>query len=266
MSTTYTPVLGLPKHDPGDPFDITLINDMADLTDAAVKRALAGRAAHNLLDNSDFVSAYNQRGAASYTGTVYGIDRWYGRAAAQTVMPRSADVTVTATGGAYVGIKQKIPDLARYAGQTVTFACSVFATAAPRLRFADASDAELAGVRGSASRQQTLILTYAIPDDATTESVIPTILLETAASGDYMRLYWAALYVGAYTADTLPEYLPKGTAVEMMECQRYYHIYASQAARPAHGLDCCPPMRLGAPTQGTVSIDGVAHYYNSADL
>ena len=36
-----------------------------------------------------------------------------------------------------------------------------------------------------------------------------------------MRIVWAALYEGAYTADALPAYQPKGYAAELAECQRY---------------------------------------------
>lgn len=35
-------------------------------------------------------------------------------------------------------------------------------------------------------------------------------------------LKWAALYEGEYTAETLPEYHPKGYAAELAECRRYY--------------------------------------------
>lgn len=35
---------------------------------------------------------------------------------------------------------------------------------------------------------------------------------------------WAALYEGAYTVDTLPEYQCKGYAAELAECQQYYQI------------------------------------------
>jgi hypothetical protein len=34
-----------------------------------------------------------------------------------------------------------------------------------------------------------------------------------------------ALYEGAYTAETLPEYRPKGYGVELIECRRYYQRY-----------------------------------------
>lgn len=35
-------------------------------------------------------------------------------------------------------------------------------------------------------------------------------------------LKWAALYEGEYTAETLPEYHPKGYGAELLECQRYF--------------------------------------------
>lgn len=40
----------------------------------------------------------------------------------------------------------------------------------------------------------------------------------------FPQIAWAALYEGAYTADTLPPYQPKGYAVELAECQRYYQV------------------------------------------
>lgn len=181
-----------------------------------------GRAAKNWLDNSDMTNAINQRGASSYTGQVYGIDRWYGRAVAQTVDVRSTDVTVTATGTSYVGIKQKVDGMPRLAGKTVTFAARLYANVVPELVLFDSSEQSLAVKLGTAGATQTLILTYAVPTDATADSVVPTILIRTSASGDYMRIVWAALYEGAYTADTLPAYQPKGYAAELAECQRYY--------------------------------------------
>ena len=35
-------------------------------------------------------------------------------------------------------------------------------------------------------------------------------------------LKWAALYEGSYTAETMPEYQPKGYGAELAECQRYF--------------------------------------------
>lgn len=40
-----------------------------------------------------------------------------------------------------------------------------------------------------------------------------------------LDLYWAALYEGSYTEDTLPPYVPKGYAAELAECMRYYQKF-----------------------------------------
>ena len=44
---------------------------------------------------------------------------------------------------------------------------------------------------------------------------------------------WAALYDGEYAADNLPPYVPKGYAVELAECQRYYREYEEIAIIPS---------------------------------
>ena len=106
--------------------------------------------------------------------------------------------------------------------------------------------------------------TFTVPDgaDAVELRFYPS-YTDNGGTGD---IFWAALYEGTYTADTLPPYVPKGYAAEMMECQRYYHLYATSTARPSNGLDCCPPMRISGVTQGTTTVDGETRYYNSADL
>jgi hypothetical protein len=42
-----------------------------------------------------------------------------------------------------------------------------------------------------------------------------------------------ALYEGEYTAETLPEYQPKGYGVELAECQRYFREYEEIAIIPS---------------------------------
>ena len=191
---------------------------------------IAGQGAHNLLDNSDFRNPVNQRGAITYEGAGYGIDRWKCRVVLQTMEVRSSDITITATGGSYAGILQKVENMSKLAGKTVTFAAKIYSNVAPELVFFDASGQTLALKIGITGATQTIILTYDVPSDATADSVVPTILLRTSASGDYMRIYWAALYEGAYTVDTLPAYVPKGYAAELAECQRYYQFIPEQTS------------------------------------
>lgn len=44
--------------------------------------------------------------------------------------------------------------------------------------------------------------------------------------GTTRELVWAALYEGEYTAETLPEYQPKGYGAELAECKRYYQKFS----------------------------------------
>ena len=74
-----------------------------------------------------------------------------------------------------------------------------------------------------------------------------------------IRTIWAALYEGEYTAETLPEYQPKGYGAELAECQRYYQI---RSANNIAAVDMRPTMRLSSPTITSVS----GGYAYSADL
>jgi len=58
-------------------------------------------------------------------------------------------------------------------------------------------------------------------------------------------------------------------AVQLAKCQRYYQLYSDAEARPNSPIDCRPVMRTPTGerlTQGTIVIDGVTYYYNSAEL
>ena len=48
-------------------------------------------------------------------------------------------------------------------------------------------------------------------------------------------IQWAALYENEYTAETLPEYQPKGYGAELVECQRYFIRYGGSYAFIAVG-------------------------------
>ena len=58
-------------------------------------------------------------------------------------------------------------------------------------------------------------------------------------------------------------------STELLKCQRYYQIYSSAENRPNSYIDCRPVMRKpddGEITQGTIQINDVTYYYNSAEL
>ncbi|MGN0763281.1 MAG: hypothetical protein ACI4MK_07825, partial [Aristaeellaceae bacterium] len=155
----------------------------------------------NLLDNGYFRNPVNQRGKSSYSGAVYGIDRW-----------RSwKDGSAIAIGDGYITLSgdvhhaQYIDQGVFVSGKSYTFACMK-------------TDGTITAVS----------VTYPMSEERLVEGECAVFLREGELSyvaiygaGDYV---WAALYEGAYTADTLPPYVPKGYAAELAECKRYYNI------------------------------------------
>lgn len=176
--------------------------DNLNYIEAGLEAISANARAYNLLDNSDFKNPVNQRGATSYTGTgsskVYTIDRW---ATWQNV---TNGVQITSDGillADNVELAQYVPLEYFKTGKTYTFAAMK-------------------------SNKEVVILTATYGSSAENDSI------SAAWEGAYGVGYgfflksgtyeWAALYEGEYTADTLPEYIPKGYTAELMECKRYY--------------------------------------------
>lgn len=55
------------------------------------------------------------------------------------------------------------------------------------------------------------------------------------------------------------------SGIELLKCQRYYQVFATQALRPSKALDFRPKMRID-PALGTINIGGVTHYTADANL
>ncbi len=228
---------------------------------------------HNLLDNSYFPNPINQRGQSSYSGQGYGIDRWYGRILAMTTQVRGADVTITATGTSFAGIRQKIENISDYAGKTVTFAVNLYCSVLPEIALQDASGTSIARKVGTGKENQILCVSCEVPADATPDSFVPTIMVRASAAGDYARLYWAAVYEGAYTAENLPPYQYKGYAAELAECQRYFRRTNAESTYATIGLGIARSatnawinvprkrMRIGKPS---ITVTGALKLYTGA--
>lgn len=146
----------------------------------------------NLLDNSDFRNPVNQRGASSYTGNVYTIDRWAlwwdGTTNGKLTIN---DDGITVTQWLFQNLENVDPD------KEYTFAVST---------------------------ANGLHVVSGKPSEAATDGVISLLVNGYVQVNVHNggKLYWAALYEGAYTADTLPPYVPKGYGAELTECRRYY--------------------------------------------
>lgn len=209
----------------------------------------------NLLYNSDFGNPVNQRGQTSLTGvsSTYFIDRWV---TGENTTVRLENKLMYITGPLYQHIV-----FTNVSGKTLTFAVCDADGNVSVCTFSVPVEFEGWKTLGSTETD------YGYLNVFTTDVMAdPQRVAFGFAANAEKAFKWAALYEGSYTAETLPPYVPKGYAAELAECQRYYHLYATSAARPSNGLDCCPPMRISGVTQGTTMVGGETRYYNSADL
>lgn len=210
MATTYTPLLELPKHDPTGPFDITKINEGFDLIDAGMAKAYRGKAANSILDNGDFLPGYvvNQREQTTYTGDwVYSIDRWMINAANGEISLLDNGIAISVNEGQNVRLVQRIPFKIVNPAKAYTIAYKrddgTICCGSGLVNNCTFSDGGIRFAQFTTGIDQEF---YYLIIDCYGGTVIE----------------WVALYEGAYTADTLPEYQHKGYAVELAECQRYH--------------------------------------------
>ena len=204
----------------------------------------------NLLDNSDFTNPVNQRGATSYTGMGYTIDRWTIRNSKMPVTLGQNGLTISnnRSDNTEGYIEQVLPDnvinSTDHAGKSYTIAakvngivyCSTGTIPNSTTIHVDSAN--------------TIMLVYS---NNAGKWVMRFIVKQ---SGKQMTIAWAALYEGGYTADTLPPYVPKGYAQELAECQRYFQIYNntyhSEGMGYAYTSSVC---RFIIPTPQTLRID-----------
>ena len=168
----------------------------------------------NLLINPNF--AINQRGQTSYTGAVYGVDRWQGQTSDATVTTTDNGIRIA---GQYKGIWQKIET--NLSGQTVTASCKLSAINSGdggilRIYYRTANawnfdqEVQITAV-GIAT------LTVTIPNDALNVAVF----IGTKGGSDVV-FDWAKLEVGSVAT----EFSPPSIAEELPKCQRYYQRFS----------------------------------------
>ena len=175
----------------------------------------------NLLDNSDFRNPVNQRGATSYRGTSYTIDRWWMQ---------------TDTGTASIG------DNGLTLATNDSTSCKI-------VQYVEKLDINKVYTFVIKDTSENVYLIHSVPNGRNEEktsfgSMIAntTNINDKNASafsisldlGTTITLAWAALYEGSYTADTLPPYVPKGYAAELAECRRYFVVLSGNLIGIAH--------------------------------
>jgi hypothetical protein len=100
-----------------------------------------------------------------------------------------------------------------------------------------------------------LVHTFSIPEG--TESFYVGLQARTSPE---ILCEWMALYEGEYTAETLPEYQPKGYAAELQECRRYYLSFGDMQFRstmsenPIHNVTITFPVTMIATPSVTAEV------------
>lgn len=183
----------------------------------------------NLLDNSDFRNPVNQRGATTYTAAGYTIDRWIA-SAAQPVSLTADGIKLDGTNSAIV-LRQRFSSLQ---DGVYTIAVKANGHVAVRQYRKSGTTYTKEYENDSYSGGYITMLNNAYPE-----------VQVRANAGSVVTVEWAALYPGAYTAETLPAYVPKGYAAELLECQRYYRQYSTIQF----------PITFSSESYGRVAID-----------
>ena len=169
-------------------------------------------AAVNLLDNSDFSNPVNQRGKTAYELNGYTVDRWFSNAS-------SLEVTL---GGGAVSLYNETTNNTLMFYQRLGVALSTEKKYTMAVKLADGSvhtavvpglSANTTGEKGAVGDLGQLYLW----NNGTWHAFVIGIHARKT-----LPIVWAALYEGEYTADNLPDYRPKGYAVELLVCRRYY--------------------------------------------
>lgn len=165
--------------------------------------------AYNLLDNSDFSNPVDQRGKSTYIGEAgYTIDRW--KTTNKLNVARLSDcieLTCTSTTAAN-GFTQPFevpPD----AGTPLTLAVM---------------EADGTLNVGSIEMPSSGNVTAFQSNSGLTGRVYTDRVSLLVDIGKSVYIKWAALYVGEYTAETLPNYRPKGYTAELAACQRCFRV------------------------------------------
>ena len=192
-------------------------------TDSAVKKA----APRNRLDNSDFTNPVNQRGQTSYANTGYTIDRWRVNAGKYKVEIVSGGIKLTNNDTERRYLEQIInrPDLI---GKTLTV---VVEHTDGTVRFGTAK------VHDNASTSANVAYTFGTNSyvGVVNWNGTPAVWI-ALGSTESTTIKNIAIYEGEYTAETLPEYQPKGYGAELAECQRYYYQSWTGATIGANGI------------------------------
>lgn len=226
-----------------------------------------GHSNPSFLDNGFFIDPVNQRKQTNYTTAGYSIDRWRFNPAGGSLTLSDGGIVLAGGGAADPTILEQPIELDRLRGKIITFSVLAGAkTGGAYLSQSGISDTHQENI----PIQPNTVTTYTLPVDSTSEiglfriwTSLSSSLKLIAAKGEVGPIQTlAAPGVDGIFALTDPD---PGRQEILARCQRYFRVYRTESARPAYAEDCSPVMRTD-PVQGTLTINGVTYYTNSADL
>lgn len=167
----------------------------------------------NLLINPDF--KINQRGQTSYSGAVYGWDRWKAQVELTTVNTQTGIISCS-TGSRF--LEQKIEDYESLRGKTLTatFAYKdlVFSGVSFYLQIHDGVN--YINSTFTTAPSGVITMTFTVAENATKLSVY---LVREDNTEISVKPLWAKLEVGSVATP----FIPPVTSEELPKCQRYYY-------------------------------------------
>lgn len=201
----------------------------------AVEDSLATYVRPNLLDNWYFGPGFpiNQRGASSYTGTGYGIDRWKTNFSGDTISINTNRVRVAVASTSYGWhLYQVVTGASALVGMTIT-ASFIFSAVSgdylkPVVSFRDSSDSEISALVVSGNITAGLVTLSGTVPTGTVKIRAGMFASTGIASGTYVDIVAAKLEIGAtqtlahlastaWVLNEIPDYQQ-----ELAKCQRYY--------------------------------------------
>lgn len=171
--------------------------------------------AYNLLDNSNFEIA--QAGYNGYHGaSLYAADRWI--SSPDSVLTVNGEIKTFAAGEGYSMANQVLWRDGRDKGKTYTAAIEL-------------SNGTLRVASGTSPANEVSVETVVAGvwfDNNCSLLILKqpngnfSVRLNAHAAGASCSFKHIRMFEGIYTAETLPPYVPKGYAAELLECQRYF--------------------------------------------
>ncbi len=227
--------------------------DSATKADNAEK--LAGKAAEyyiqprNLLDNSDFTNPVTQRGKRTVsTRYDYPIDRWMFDKSSESLSNAKSTFSTSyhylvlknedTTSGTWAALYHKVPSESLEVGKYTLVLKEHYNTSyindVSVYIITDEDTVVLPSNIYSPDEDRNVVIQFTLTAKPKTYLLIAIYALPGITVG----FDWAALYKGAYTAETLPPYMPKGYAAELSECRRYFYstMDASEYAFQSLGI------------------------------